>query len=54
MNNKENKSKRVVNALKKSAVGEHLVVNLDCANNYNLKNLNWKLKKKFFSFLDLN
>ena len=37
MSCKENKPKRVVNALKKSAVAEHLVVNLVCAKNHILK-----------------
>ena len=35
--NKEIKSIRVVNATKRSAIAEHLVNNLDCASNYNLK-----------------
>ena len=33
---KENKSKGVVNALKRSTITEHLVNNLDCASNYKL------------------
>ena len=37
MSNKENKSTRVVNALKRSVIAEHLVNNIDCASNYNLK-----------------
>ena len=35
--NKENKSIRVVNTSKRSAIAEHLVNNLDCSSNYNLK-----------------
>ena len=35
--NKENKSIRVVNASKRSAIAEHLVDNLDCTSSYNLK-----------------
>ena len=37
MINEENKSKRVVNASKKSFITEHLVNNSDCASNYKLK-----------------
>ena len=37
MSNKENKSKRVVNASKISVIAEHLLNNPDCASNYNLK-----------------
>ena len=33
MSNKENKSRRVVYASKKSAIVEHLIVNLDCESN---------------------
>ena len=37
--NKENKSIRIVNASKRSAIAEHLVNNLVSASNYNLKGL---------------
>ena len=37
MSNKENKSVRVVNASKRSAIEEHLVNNSNFASNYNLK-----------------
>ena len=35
MNNKDNKSVRVVNASKKSATAEHLVNKCNCASTYN-------------------
>ena len=44
--NKENKSIRVVNALKRSAIVKYLVNNLDCASNYDLKKF-----KVFLTFL---
>ncbi len=34
---KENKSVKVMNAVKRSAVAEHLVFNQKCAENYNLE-----------------
>ena len=37
MSIKKNKSVRVVNASKRSAIAEHLVNNSDCASNCNLK-----------------
>ena len=37
MSNNKNKSKRVVNASKRSAIAEHLVNKPDCASNCNLK-----------------
>ena len=45
MSNKKSKSIRVVNASERSAIAENLVNNLDCASNYNLKDL--KLLKFF-------
>ena len=39
VNIEEYKSIQVVNALKIYAIAEHVVINLDCASNYNLKKL---------------
>ena len=52
MSNKENKSTRVVNALKKSAIAEHLVNVIDFASNYNLKI--FRIIKSCFNISDLN
>ena len=51
MSNKKSKSIRVVNATKRSAIAEHLVNNLDCASNYNLKR--FKVIKNCFHISDL-
>ena len=47
MSNKENKSVRVVNASKRSAISEHLVNNSHCASNYSLNR--FKIIKNCFS-----
>ena len=51
MSNKENKSVRVVNASKRSAIAEHLINNNNCASNYNLDR--FKIIKNCFSISDL-
>ena len=51
MSNKKNKSMRVVNASKRSAIAEHLVNNIDCFRNYNLKKFNFI--KNCFNFFVL-
>ena len=47
ISNKENKSVRVVNASKRSAIAEHLVNNSNFAKNYNLNRL--RIIKNCFS-----
>ena len=49
MSNKENKSVRVVNASKRSAIAEHLVNNSNCASNYNLNR--FKIIENYLTFL---
>ena len=49
--NEKIKSIRVINASKRSAISEHLVNNLDCASNYNLKR--FKIVKNCFHISDL-
>ena len=49
--NKDNKSIRVVNASKISAIAKHLVNNLDYASNYNLKR--FKIINNCFNIFDL-
>ena len=51
MNNKENKSVRVVNAFKISAIAENLVNNSNCASNYNFIRIDLKLLKIVLAFL---
>ena len=51
MSNKEQKSKKVVNASKRSAVAEHLFNNLGCASYYILKR--FKIFKTYFNIFDL-
>ena len=51
MSNKENKSKRVVNTSKISAIAERVVHNLDSASSYNLKR--FKIIKNCFIIFDL-
>ena len=46
MSDKENKTVRMVNASKRSAIAEHLINNDNCASNYNLDR--FKVKKMFF------
>ena len=49
--NEKSKSIRVVNATKRSAIAQHLVNNLNCASNYNLKR--FKTIKNCFHIFDL-
>ena len=49
--NEKTKSIRVINASKRFAISEHLVNNLDCASNYNLKR--FKIVKNCFHISDL-
>ena len=51
MSNKENKSVRVVNASKRSAIAKQVINNNNCASNYNL-NI-FKIVKNCFSISDL-
>ena len=51
MSNKENRSKRVLNASKRSTNAEHLVNNLDRTSKYNLKR--FKIIKRCFNIFDL-
>ena len=51
MSTKENKSVRVVNASKWSAIAEHLINNTNCASNYNMNR--FKYIKNCFSISDL-
>ena len=51
MSNTKTKPIRVINASKRSANAEHLVNNLDCASNYNLKR--FKIIKNCFNISDL-
>ena len=51
MSNKENKSVRVVNASKRSAIAEHLINNGNFASNYNL--IRFKTIKNCFCISDL-
>ena len=50
MSIKKNKSVRVVNASKRSAIAEHLVNNTNCASNYNMNRC--KIIKNCFSISD--
>ena len=51
MNDKENKTVRMVNASKRSAIAEHLINNSNCASNYNLDR--FKIIKNCFCISDL-
>ena len=48
--NKENKSIGIEISSKRSAFSEHLVYNLDCASNYNLKR--FETIKNYYSIFD--
>ena len=51
MSNKVNKSVKVVNASKRSAIADHLVNNSNCASTYNMNK--FKIIKNCFSIYDL-
>ena len=51
MSDKENKTVRMVNASKRSAIAEHLINNSNCASNYNLDR--FKIIKNCFCISDL-
>ena len=50
MSSKENKSKKVVNSLKRSATAEYLVNISNCSSNYNLKR--FKSNSNCYSIFD--
>ena len=51
MSNKENKTVKVVNASKRSANAENLIINSNCASNYNLNR--FKIIKNCFIISNL-